>query len=735
MAKIKRLMSLFLLTLVSSCQLSSTSIGDTSLGTSITTSNGSISEPSSEELATPYDSIYLTEEVDKYPQKSAKDVHKAIYGYQGNDVQGYNGWSYQHNPDQQGWVNLNYSGTLGRFETSNNFIDGPLMKASIGAVARKFIVYSAGAGTIMVSGRAHLIDALQEEAQIQILHNETIIYPRSGVAKVLETGDTNGYYHEEMVIVTAGDRIMFIVTGSGVVDWNPTIQYDYLRETPLHYNPPGKFDNNRDIDIGDVHPYYHNGKLYMFYLKTDGGYNIDLVTSSNMINYEPTYVTTHAINPPNANYYVLGITEEDGYFRTYYGASRDYIYGSKSTDLITWEAGEGVDSMFNPTHLPVVTYPAGGRDPYIFFDSDVNRYRIIYLAYYANKYWEEGGDDFDCALALQTSTSDSTEYWESEEQELLRFNNAGTSGRDEPEVSQMFKIDNRWYIFASIYGRSTNGVGAPSYWTGDANTTIDDVDWSSKQERFLDGDDLCAAQIVQIGNRFYIYGWIAPYANGGGWGGAINVAREIYALPDGTLATRLDEHLTNLLNGGSMYRLPDGNRSVISGSWGAGTNQITFIGYGINNTSMGMSDYGESRLPNIYRRTLIESKLSIPSSSKMAGFKLSQDGAPEYATVAIDRQNKRLIASSSGQAGYVTRATYRLPDNMNYEDMEVKVIVEGAFVELFVNDQYALTARLFDDGFRAILTNYSIGLFADGPGASFEDLLVNMLRTTETAYD
>jgi len=732
--KIKGLASLFLLTLLSSCQLSGSSILDGSSDSSATSSEAS-SQPSSSESDTPYDTIYTTEYVAKYPQRSAKDVHKASYGYQGNDAQGYNGWSYQHNPNAQGWADLNYSGTLGRFETTSNFIDGPLMKAQTGAVARLFTVFPSGDGTIKISGRAHLTDKLQNEAQIQILHNSTIIFPSEGATKAIQAGDIIGHYHELTAVVSAGDRIMFIVTGSGVVNWNPTIQYDYLRETPLHYDPPGKFENNRNIDIGDVHPYYHNGKLYMFYLKTDGGYNIDLATTTNMLSYEPTYVTTHPINPPNANYYVLGITEEDGYFRTYYGASRDYIYGSKSTDLITWEAGEGVDSMFNTTHLPVVTYPTGGRDPYVFFDPDVNRYRIIYLAYYANKYWENGGEDFDCALALQTSTSDSTEYWETEEQELLRFDNAGASKRDEPEVSQMFKIGNRWYIFASIYGRSTNGVGAPSYWTGDANTKIDDVDWSSKQERFLDGEDLCAAQIVQIGNRFYIFGWIAPYANGGGWGGALNVAREIYALPDGTLATRLDSHLTNLLNGGSMYRLSDGNRSTISGSWGAGTNIITYIGDGVNNTSTGMSDYGESRLPNLYRRTLIESKITIPNGSKMAGFKLNQNGTPEYATVSIDRQNKRLIASSSGQAGYVSRATYRLPDNMDYENMEVKVIVEGAFIELFVNDEYALSARLFDDGFRAILNNYSIALFADGPGAAFEDLSINMLRTIETAYD
>lgn len=710
--------------------LSSSPSGETSETSSESSSSCNCSIPSEEQ--TPYETIYQSEEVSKYPERAAKDIHKAADGYTGNSVQGYNGWAYVYKSGST-YEPLNFDETTHSWKQGNNEINGAFMTSSSMPVARAFTIFPGGTGKIYITGKVSLANEVEPSADVKILLNRTLIYPSSGSEQNIPEGDTNGFYHEVAVNVVPGDTIYFVVSGTGKVSWNPTIQYDGILESPLHYNPTGSFLNGNAIDLGDVHPYYHDGKMYMFYLRTDGGYNTALATSLNMIGYQDTTVSTHPVNPPGSNYYVLGITEEAGGFRTYYGASSSYIYGAKSNDLLTWEAGEGVDSLFNPTHLPTITYPAGGRDPYVFYDTDVQRYRIVYLGYYANKY-RTGGDDFDAALSLQTSQGNSTEKWNAEEHELLRFDNEGTSGRDEPECPQIVKIGNRWYIFASIYGRSVNGVGLPSYWVGNANAKIDETDWNSKPELFLDGEDLCAAQLVKVGTRYYIYGWVAPYASGGGWGGALNIAREVYARADGTLATRLDPYMTKLLNGGSLYRLSQGNTTSVSGTWSTGTNQMTFSNGEPGPAGLNMSDYGELLLPGTYRRTMIEAKLSMPAGTRLAGFKLSQNGAPEYATVAVDKLNGRMIASAKDQAGYVTRAKFNTAIS-DYSDVSIKLIVEGALVEFYVNDTYALTARLFNDGTRSVLSDFSISLFGDGEGTSFSDLSVNMLRTTETAYD
>lgn len=679
---------------------------------------------------TPYEDLYQSGAANYVESVPVMGTQKASYGYLSNAQQGHNRWWYRQF-DGTTYSDVPHTGT--QFHNDHVTLAGLQLQGSATHDAvRTYQVPQGGTGTAFITGRVALDASSTTTAEVRIFHNSVQVYPASG-SQSLAVGDTTGFYHEIQLNLQSGDEVNFHVKGTGVVNWNPTIQYDFIRETPLHYNPEGRFANNNPIDIGDVHPYYHDGKMFMYYLKTDGGYNTALATSTNMLSYQEANVTTHPVNPPNSNYYVLGITQEGDTFRTYYGASRDYIYGAKSSDLMVWEAGEGVDNMFNTTHLPTVEYAGGGRDPYVFFDPDVQRYRIIYLAYHNNKYWT-GGTDFDAALSLKTSTDATTTFWQTEEKELLRFDNAGSSGRDEPEVPMMVKIGNRWYIFASIYGRTGHGVGAPSYWMGDANTPIDQVNWSSKPEMFLDGEDLCAAQLVQVGTRWYIYGWLPPFAGGGGWGGALNIAREVYADPDGTLKTRLDPYITNLLNGGSLYRFSQGNTTSVYGDWNVSTSGATFTGNGYNFSSLNMSQYGELKLPQTYRQTLVQFDVDLSSTTKTAGIKVMQEGGSEFATISLDPRNQRLVAAVRSQGGYLTRSTYAvsLPLNQTYQ---VKAIIVGAFVEFFVNDQYALSARLFNDDSRNYLSNYAISLFSDGYNTAFNNLQVNMLRTAETAFD
>ena len=72
------------------------------------------------------------------------------------------------------------------------------------------------------------------------------------------------------------------------------------------------------------------------------------------------------------------------------------------------------------------------------------------------------------------------------------------------------------------------------------------------KEYSLDGGDLHAAQLCEVGGRYYMYGWIGSSPNANVWGGNLNLAREVYVKADGTLGTRCDEYLTKLLNKGRM---------------------------------------------------------------------------------------------------------------------------------------------------------------------------------------
>ena len=679
---------------------------------------------------TPYEDIYHNEIDAPYPEGYNSNGYKAMYGYTLMDEQGYNSWYYQSR-ENNSFENMTYNDETSRWESSHGYIYGAIQFANNDKeVAKSYSIQEEG--LIIISGNIKVINEFNGEGNYAIALNGEIIYPQDSNFGVINGVDLIGYYTEVAINVVIGDEIQFITKGDGELYWNPTIEYNEVIESPVHYDLT--YDSYSGEHIGDVHPYYYDGQLFMYYLATNGLYSSRLITSSNFVQYEKTEIYTHMTNPPVTDrYYVLGVLQQkDNLFRSYFGFSSTVINSSVSDDLITWSEGKGVDDSFLSTFLPLVNYPVGGRDPYAFYDPDIDRYRVIYTGYYENKYWDNGGTGFDAALSLVTSTDNTMEYWEENQMELLRFDNAGASKRDDPEVSQMMKIGDRWYIFASIYGRSENGVGRTSYWKGEVDTFIDDDNWNDKTEQFLTGDDLCAGQIVQVGNRYYIYGWI-PYLSHGSWGGTLNIAREVYQLPNGDLGTRLDPYMTNLLNRGKIYSLGEGNETEISGDWILTSNSATIETQGDEISVINSKTFSKLELPGKYDRNLITLNLSIGEESSMAGIILDNSvGLGKY-YIYIDKEEEKLFIKTVEAGGLMTKGEIELT-GIDYEDMEIKIIAEGSIVEVFINDQYSLVSKICDFGYNE-LDDYSISLFGDGNDVTFSDLYVNKLSSEENIYD
>ena len=679
---------------------------------------------------TPYEDIYHSEIDSPYPEGHNSNVYKAMYGYTLMDIQGYNSWYYQ-SKDNGTFENMIYNNENDRWESSQGYIDGAIQYANNNnEVAKTFFVQEEG--LLFISGNIKVINEFNGKGNYAIALNGEIIYPLNNDYGSINGEDLTGYYAEIAIDVIVGDEIQFITKGDGELYWNPTIEYNEMIASPIHYDL--SYDSYSGEHIGDVHPYYYDGQLYMYYLGTDGLYSSKLITSTNFIQYEEQEIFTHMTNPPvTDSYYVLGVLQQqNGLFRSYFGFSSTVINSSISDDLITWSEGKGVDDSFVSTFLPLINYPLGGRDPYVFYDHDIDRYRVIYLGYYENKYWENGGEGMDAGISITTSTDDSMEYWEENQKELLRFDNAGASERDELEVPQMIKIGDRWYIFGSIYGRSENGVGRTSYWKGEADTLIDDEDWNSKTEQFLTGDDLCAGQIVQVGNRYYIYGWI-PYLSHGSWGGTLNIAREVYQLPNGDLGTRLDPYMTNLLNRGKIYSLGDGFEIEISGDWNITSNTATIETQGDEISDIDLKVFSKLELPGEYDRNLITLNLSIDEGSSMAGVILDNSvGLGKY-YIYIDKVEEKLFIKTLEAGGLMTKGEIELT-GIDYENMEIKIIAEGSIVEVFINNRYSLVSKICNFGANE-LDNYTISLFGDGENVTFSNLYVNKLSSYENIYD
>ena len=226
------------------------------------------------------------------------------------------------------------------------------------------------------------------------------------------------------------------------------------------------------------------------------------------------------------------------------------------------------------------------------------------------------------------------------------------------ECPQLIKIGNRWYIFASIYGRSQHGVGRLSYWIGDENLDPYEVDWTTKKEHHLSTEDLAAAQIVQKDNRFFMFGWIPKNYTGNFWGGHINLATEVYQKPDGTLATKLYDEIAGKIRGGTYYQ-QEGEKTVSSESY-------------------------------IEIPTLKRMDLQMQFVLKSGQLKLSlQDKKVDI--VIKNTEDERSIEVKSNTF-FVSKMSLNEDDLREVND--IRIIAEDDIMEIFLNDTSTVQARL-----------------------------------------
>lgn len=400
----------------------------------------------------------------------------------------------------------------------------------------------------------------------------------------------------------------------------------------LHFIAP-------DHRIGDVHPYYNAGDetWYMYYLKPDG-YASALLTAADALSWEAAPLV-HA-GGKLANYYVLGVVPDGDAYRSWFG------YGSSmastvSRDLLTYENA----SYQYTIPLDLSVYPSGARDPYVFFDPMDNVYRVICTAYRTNQL-QNKGQGMECMLAVGQTEGPSLDKWGKINTTLLAFD--GFAG--EPECAQVFFIGERWYVFASMARRHPNHVGRLSYWIGDAGKGLLDQDWFAKEEMFLTGEDLCAAQLVEKGDDLYLWGWIAHNWQGGVWGGHLNLPRIVRQGADGVLLSGLEPEVALAVRGAFLAG-EKGTAPVVTGPFAAYDAEFSLA---FDADSIPTLDLGAA----IVRWCAKEQRLAI--------------------------------LSPTGEV----HTTLPLPEAAFSGQHMVRVLAQGDILEVFVSGRWSLCARL-----------------------------------------
>ena len=569
---------------------------------------------------------------------------KASFGYYDNDQQGFNNWFYlqEKNGTQSP---LSFDGNKKGFSGDGVQIINEVMKGDSASAIRKFAITKSGEVTIC--GKIATLE--NTTCEFSIFKNDEKIYPDNGTLSL--NNDTQGIYYSIKANVVSGDNLYFKVNGAAKC--NPSIIYGEQQEI-LYHLPSWNF-------YGDVHPFYHQGKMYMYaleaYLENVGAENIQwhLLTSTDMFNYEEEpmmdydFLTDHCIHARRIR-----------------------------KDTVTEEL-----------------YPYGARDACMCFDESIQKWIFTILGY---------NQDMSSYLTCLVSDDESDKNWSGPRINLIEFPKS-----HDPECSQIFKIKDRWYILTSEWGNSIHSVGRPQYYIGDAGKDFLAVDWSSKEPHYLDGEDMCAANLCAVDkDKYVIYGWIpkTSYGNNepvyfdgtrdhGLWGGEINVNREILQNEDGTLTTRLDSRITELLDRGKIY---ESKTPVIN------------------------QEFGE------FNRSFVQFDADVKEDCRF-GYALTTDEGKTYEI--------RINAKKSGvyMQIYCKEDTgHPLASEMlvGKELMGVhnfKIIIDHSICEFFLDDEYALSARtsLFDGVHRS-------KLFATG-NVEFSNLTISKLANQLDVYD
>lgn len=609
-----------------------------------------------EEKTMKYSDIY------KYaPKESAlitgKSTYKASYGYVGKQTQGYNNFYYEYLSGGE-YLQMVYADNAWKGEDAV-ISQGEMTSVLASKAVRTFIAPESG--SVTVSGHCY---SVKGQTEISVLVND-----RELCKRVVE--DEIGVYHNDSVSLSKGDEVRFVVKGEATVYWNPTVDYLNSAETLLHTTVDGYY--------GDVHPFYDakSGKLYMYYLSTGlqqgtkyPQFQSLATVSGDFIRFDNQPIGIDPKNPVEQElYFALGVYQDkDGRYRSCYGKG-NYAGASVSDDLLTWSQGAAAyvdekDGLLKYSYRAYFGQGVySGRDPDIFYDKDSDSYYCVVINYYSDK-----SDKGDKGLALYVA--DGQGRYSSDYKKLLSF-----TGKGDPECPQLKKIGDRWYLFYSEYGTGTAGnVGRLSYRVGDKNVLPQNVDWNAKTEFCLDGGDLHAAQLCQVGDKYYMFGWLNYKPHASVWGGYLNLAREVYAGEDGLLYSRADEYLTRLLNKGLIKTLESDSASL---------NGVTANGNKFSGT-------GTVTDNSVLSRNLIFANVSANFVGNYT-YVTVRSGAVVY-YVGVVKQN-------SGSYLVITRNTQNplsgtwIKIEGDLADCSLKIVVDGQFVEAFVNDKYSLTAH------------------------------------------
>lgn len=428
----------------------------------------------------------------------------------------------------------------------------------------------------------------------------------------------------------------------------------------------------------DFIPFFWNGRYHLFYLKDyrdEAGHGkgtpwFHLVTDD-FVNFEDwgealprgaedsqdLWVFTGSAYEKDGTFYIF-YTGHNGLF-TGTGKPVQAVMRATSPDLRTWTKDESF-LFFAPEGYE----PDDWRDPFIYWNDDTHEYGMLLAARKPTGPSRNRG-----CVALATSKDLNTwevqaPFWSPD----LYFTH---------ECPDLFQIGDWWYLVYSTFSersvthyRMSRSINGP--WIAPPNDTFD-------SRAFY------AAKTASDGERRYIFGWLPTRVGekddgNWQWGGHL-VTHEITQESDGTLTVRPPASVLAPFSN----TLPLAPKKIL-GDWKTGDNKFS---------SASTSRFSALSLGDLPQTCLIETEISLSPGTVNAGLFFRADSTLDhYYQLRIEPGNHRIVFDRwprPGDQPFVLERPLEVSDTVR-----LKIIVDETCIVAYVNDQIALSCRMYE---------------------------------------
>jgi beta-fructofuranosidase len=443
--------------------------------------------------------------------------------------------------------------------------------------------------------------------------------------------------------------------------------------------------------VGDVMPYYEDGEFQIFFLhdasdlvksSSAGQHPVHKFTSTNVLdfNYEGEMIPYGNATTQDQ---LLGtgsvVKVGDTYYFYYTGHNssaswlqnnnpgwatannREAVMYATSKDLSNWTKHKDFSLRASSGYTG-----SDFRDPFVFYNDEFGEYWMLVSTKTATN-----GAIGKGVILVYTTKDPSSNNW------VLKPAPLSVEGTYEMlECADIFKAGDKYYMLFAEDWSSTPGTHYRI-----ANSTAGP--WVKPADGYdmFDGHQFYAARSAADASHRYAFGWVhrrqGETDNGARtWAGNL-VTHEIYPLANHKLGVRNPQSVTEYLN-------KEKEASVVSES---GTVSRSGSNYVLNGTN-GMALY---KFEGIEGTAKILGTFAISNLTGTAaiGFNTNDDNTSSY-TVKFEARTGRIVAYNNGVE--VTRVPFNLEANKAYT---FSLIIDGSVSVLYVNDEVALTNRIY----------------------------------------